>query len=247
MNSRRIERNAAIRPRRGAPPCSCRCPPRSVRLRRDRRAPLSRSRPAAHEMIFSPGATRSGLGRPSPGGPLGREVGDAVDVRHVAVRGADGDRASAFPGSLMVSERPAATEPRHRSTYRIRCCPPRRPRPRRTARADRLPAQRALAAGEPLRVELVSDAQVHAVDAQHLGSPLTSSRMYCMRPDHVAGASPASSSSTLRLTSLQYGGDAAQLRVGAERARLRRGDFGAVLLTRIGDEDVFVDAEAALG
>src|SRR5512140_3028961 len=66
----------------------------------------------AHETIFSPGATRSGLARPSPVGPfdekyetpytcgLSRWVEPTVTAR------------SALPASLMVSPRPAGTVPR---------------------------------------------------------------------------------------------------------------------------------------
>jgi hypothetical protein len=39
------------------------------------------------------------------GGSAGREVGDAVRVRALAVSGADGDGNSELPGSLMLASR----------------------------------------------------------------------------------------------------------------------------------------------
>src|SRR3954466_3953556 len=62
-------------------------------------------------MIFSPGATRSGFGRPSPVGPFDEKydtpytcgISRCVEPTVIA--------SSALPGSLMVSERPADDAP----------------------------------------------------------------------------------------------------------------------------------------
>ena len=70
MYSRRIERNAAMAPDTcGAAMLVPLSSTYSASLCVAVRA-ASSAAPAPHEMIFSPGATTSGLGRPSPVGPL---------------------------------------------------------------------------------------------------------------------------------------------------------------------------------
>ncbi len=148
---------------------------------------MSSAAPAPHEMIFSPGATTSGLGRPSPVGPLGREVRHAVDVRHVAVRRADRDRAVGVSG-IVDAER----ETRRDGAAVDRVGVPVPGVPRRDdddhARAHEPihdVAQRTLSAGEPLRVEIVADAQVHAVNLDVLAVAVHAVDRL-QRDDHVA-------------------------------------------------------------
>ena len=126
--------------------------------------------PVAHEMIFSPGRDEVGLQPAVAGRALGGEIRDAINVRHVAMRRADGD---GEVGVARVIDRQSHS---------------------RAGRADRgleravagiaggdhdddagfhqaidLDAERALAAGEPLRLEVVAEAHVHAVDEQAAG------------------------------------------------------------------------------
>ena len=60
-------------------------------------SPSCRRLPAPQDVMRSPGATRSGLSRPSPGRPFGREVRHTIRVGRVTMRGSDGDRRLRVP------------------------------------------------------------------------------------------------------------------------------------------------------
>ena len=132
-------------------------------------APSAAFAPAAADRMRSPGATRSGLARPSPVGPLRGEVRDAVDVRRVAVGGPDRD------GQLGVARVVDGERPPGRAGHaaervlRLGVAGVAGGDDDDDAAADQpvdLDAQRALPAREPLRVEVVAEAEVDAVDAQ---------------------------------------------------------------------------------
>ena len=118
-------------------------------------------------MIFSPGATRSGFRRPSPVGPFRGEIRDAVHVRHVAMRGADGDREVGVARVVDGERHPRAGRADRRLQRAVAG----------VAGGDDhhdaalhepvdLDAERALAARKPLGLEIVAEAHVHAVDEQ---------------------------------------------------------------------------------
>src|ERR1044071_10383216 len=107
MNSRRIERNAAIAPETcGAAmlvPLSSTYAPARVGTSSFIFVSFARE---AHDVIRSPGATRSGFKRPSPVGPFDEKndtpyvCGESRCVEPTVIASA------AFPGSLIVFDRP---------------------------------------------------------------------------------------------------------------------------------------------
>ena len=229
MNSRRIGKERGDRrPRRAARPCWCRCPRRTAAspcasLSTPRLAALLRRR--AHEMIFSPGATRSGFEPAVAGRSLRREVRDAVDVRHVAMRRADGDRELGVAGIVDVSGhagRDRASARRSSATAVAGVARRDHDHHARSHEPIDLDAQRALAAGEPLGLEVVADAHVDAVDAQPPAVAVDLLNVLDRRDEIAGGRRCRCSSSTFRLRSLHAAPCRRSTRVELSKARLRR-------------------------
>ena len=140
------------------------------------------------------------------GGPLGGEVGDAVDVRHVAVRRADGDRAVGVAG-IVDRETEARRGGAAIARVHVAVAGVAGGHDDHHARAHELvhlDADRALSAREPLGLEVVADADVDAVDARRRPWPF-SSPTYCSAEMMLLATPLPSSLRTLRLSSLQRG------------------------------------------